>query len=907
MKSDYCAYPPQLADDVEITEQRDGDRMAFIAGSVVVGRYILLREAERRVLSLLEDCLTPASLCEEFTLRHGSKLQPATLAKFLTKLDEVGILAGERAEGRQPPEQRLGAQFYTRFKLFNPDPLFTRLVARLRWIWTTQFFAGSLLLMLATAALALLNSDEVVSYGGYTLREHYVAILIAGLIVGVTHEFAHGLTCKAFGGRATEVGGLLIYYFLPALYCNVSGIHLIPKRGQRLCVIAAGVYWQLMVGTVALLAWFALAPYTLPADVAFIFFCGSLLDVAFNGNPLIKLDGYYFLSQWLRLPNLMDRSRAYWRGLFRWIVFGEGNEDAARFSRRERAIFAAFGLASFCYTTALIVFIVVFVGNYLIDWFHVGGLLGAGGIAIFYARRPLRQFIAALVKSWGIPTMREGVNTERHALPHGRATARENTERHTLPHGRATATEMEGKVANNEQTTMAKGNNGVGDQQAQSVERKTSQWRRRLVPITFALLVVVVLCLPWNASVGAYGSLVAIPEREAIIRAPESATLIELAVNPGDLAVSGAVVGRMGNLELEEQLVEAQAELAHANADYDRLLGEMRVRGESVARNELLLSQRRNDYDEISSERRQIEERLRAEPAAVKYLLASVAPASKPAADNPQSAAHYPAAFAVLQSDVDLRRARLDEAGLRLDRARKLHAQGIMARSELEAAETQASTLAIELSAARDRLEAALVEHRRKRASVGAEMQLARSDAAAASLQVEKLSGELRTMREIIRTLEDRRDLLLRKRARFELVTPRAGVVFGEDLLRSAGQHFQKGAEILRVADTRKLLARIQVSEREIGDLRLGHPARLKVRAYPDHTFRGEISKIGGESELDQNQQDTYRVELVIENADGVLRPGMTAYARIVFDRQMAGRILLRKIKQALRPELWML
>jgi hypothetical protein len=33
----------------------------------------------------------------------------------------------------------------------------------------------------------------------------------------------------------------------------------------------------------------------------------------------------------------------------------------------------------------------------------------------------------------------------------------------------------------------------------------------------------------------------------------------------------------------------------------------------------------------------------------------------------------------------------------------------------------------------------------------------------------------------------------------------------------------------------------------------------------------------------------------------------MTVYARIVFDRQMAGRILLRKIKQALRPELWML
>jgi len=41
MKTDYCAYPPQIAPDVEIGEQRDGDRPAFIIGSsstAIVGR-----------------------------------------------------------------------------------------------------------------------------------------------------------------------------------------------------------------------------------------------------------------------------------------------------------------------------------------------------------------------------------------------------------------------------------------------------------------------------------------------------------------------------------------------------------------------------------------------------------------------------------------------------------------------------------------------------------------------------------------------------------------------------------------------------------------------------------------------------------------------------------------------------
>lgn len=46
MKTDYRAYPPRIAVDVEIGEQREGDRPAFIVGSSSVGRYLLLRTKE---------------------------------------------------------------------------------------------------------------------------------------------------------------------------------------------------------------------------------------------------------------------------------------------------------------------------------------------------------------------------------------------------------------------------------------------------------------------------------------------------------------------------------------------------------------------------------------------------------------------------------------------------------------------------------------------------------------------------------------------------------------------------------------------------------------------------------------------------------------------------------------------
>jgi hypothetical protein len=357
-----------------------------------------------------------------------------------------------------------------------------------------------------------------------------------------------------------------------------------------------------------------------------------------------------------------------------------------------------------------------------------------------------------------------------------------------------------------------------------------------------------------------------------------------------------------------------------------------------AARAEVQWRQRQQDYDELTAEQKQIQ--MKSHGTIVEQLHPAIdrdrgvlphpgplslgdgesLPASsestsafiseenpRPGTKGHEVRTNYPAAIAVLEADVDVREARLAEANRQLERERQLSAQGIVPRHELESAETRSATFTIELSAARQRLEAALIDHRRKHTSAATDMLLARSDLKAEQVQIEKLDGELRATRSLIEALEQRLDLLQRRQAQFELVTPRAGAVFGEELPRQVGQSFPKGAEICRVAETHQLLVRIQVPEAEIGDVRVGHPVRLKARAFPDQLFRGVVSKIGGESEPDAHARKTYRVELTIENRAGLLRPGMTAFARIDFDRQMIGRILLHKLKQALRPELWML
>ena len=242
-------------------------------------------------------------------------------------------------------------------------------------------------------------------------------------------------------------------------------------------------------------------------------------------------------------------------------------------------------------------------------------------------------------------------------------------------------------------------------------KRKT--WRRRLVWLAFGLLLTAVLCTPWNASVGSYGTLVAIPELETVVRAAEAATLIELRAQPGDVVTSGSLIGRMGNLELEEQIVQAQSDLARSNADYERLLGELRVREEAAARAELQLNRRRHEFDEINSEKEKINERLTA--GAIRSVRLVSVTSSKTGSSGPSySVSSYPAALAVLQADVEMLEVQLQEATARADRTRGLFNRGVLPRSETELAETRAASLSLERVGAHERLEAALVEHGRK-------------------------------------------------------------------------------------------------------------------------------------------------------------------------------------------------
>jgi hypothetical protein len=178
------------------------------------------------------------------------------------------------------------------------------------------------------------------------------------------HEFAHALTCKYYGGQVREMGFLLLYFQL-CFYSNLSDSWMFKRKSHRLAVIWAGLFLQLALFALAVFGWRVTVIGTginqffwLTANVCFV-------TLLFNFNPLIKLDGYYFLSEWVNIPNLRSKSFDHLKHTIkRWLGVETKQPDA---TSRQRRIYMFYTLFAGAYSIFLIIFMAVIVYRFLVD------------------------------------------------------------------------------------------------------------------------------------------------------------------------------------------------------------------------------------------------------------------------------------------------------------------------------------------------------------------------------------------------------------------------------------------------------------------------------------------------------------------------------------------------------------
>lgn len=132
-----------------------------------------------------------------------------------------------------------------------------------------------------------------------------------------------------------------------------------------------------------------------------------------------------------------------------------------------------------------------------------------------------------------------------------------------------------------------------------------------------------------------------------------------------------------------------------------------------------------------------------------------------------------------------------------------------------------------------------------------------------------------------------------------DIVSPVNGTVVSRNVTigQTVAASFQTPTLFLIATDMTSMQVDTNVSESDIGGLRVGQKASFHVESFPDHPFDATVVQVRQAPQTVQNVV-TYDVVLGVDNKQLLLKPGMTATAKITVD---ARQKVLRVPDQALR------
>ena len=775
------------------------------------GRFFRLRELEYFVAQRLDGSRSLDVVAQDVAARFGARPAAAVLEKFVDRLRRLGLLREETTEEPRTPRRRAkfrGSLLYLRLTAFNPDRLLNRLTGKVRFCFTKIFLLASAALIAAGVVIALANGDEMGrDLAGLYRVETMLLAWLTIFAVTAAHEFAHALTCKHFGGEVREMGLLLIYFQL-AFYCNVSDAWLFPQKARRLWVTFSGPYFELVLWAAAVITWRMTEPTTVLNAVALVVVVTSGIKLFFNLMPLIKLDGYYLLSDYLEIPNLRARAFGYLRDRVRRLCTSVPYETQ-RVTRRERVIYVTYGILAGAYSVLLLGYIAVMVGSFLVERYQGTGAVAYAGLLFLAFRRPLST---AFMKA---PAL-----VDRNHF-------------------------------------------------------RMSSYKRPAIMLGFLFIVSAAL-IAGEMELRVAGEFKVLPIHNADVRAAVDGIIADIYVSEGDIVSRGARIARLSDRDVRAELRKTEAEITEKLAKL-RLL-QVGPRREEIA---LLQEAVATAQTRLEHVRKRYAEAQRVQAEQISRLEVTVAKA----------------------------RERLEYAQRFLGMFKDLRTKELVAIKQVMEAEETAAVRAQELHESRAELQIALADDlaEPRKALAVAEKEAKEAEARLTLLLAGSRSEDIEAAEAEIARLRSQRGHLLEQLELLSVVSPNSGVVTTPKPREKIGQHVKKGDLIVEVHEVKTITAEIAVSEKEIGDVKVGQPVVLKARAYPELTFTGTVTSIAPAAlkEEQAGKERIVRVMTETDNREFLLKPEMTGNAKVSCGSRRLIDLLTRRLARYVRVEFW--
>ena len=410
---------PRLDPDLIVREDiLDGEP---VFGVLQRGRanYFRFQPAQWTLAQLFDGVRSFDEISALYTAETGTYVAPEDVRFFAENMEENDFWYRTPQEKNLALSEKLMAQRGRRsqrkskiniahitFSAWDPDRYLTWLDRCIgRFIYSRWSVFAAVLLFLFEAAVFIakwkLLGPDIKLYYTFTNKtvmdivEFWVLLLALGFI----HESAHGLTCKHYGGEVHSMG-LMFLYLTPAFYVDVTETWISATKVQRLATIIAGIWIEMVVCGLAMLVWTNTQPGPWVHDFTYkIILITGVAVIVMNLNPLIKLDGYYFFTEFIGIPDLKERSTAFVSAWCQSRILRLPIETPVVHKKRI-PLFVLYALVSGAYSYLLLFIVVRFSYNIAAHWLAEFAVIPAGVLAFVLFRSRLRSLRDLAVRTW---------------------------------------------------------------------------------------------------------------------------------------------------------------------------------------------------------------------------------------------------------------------------------------------------------------------------------------------------------------------------------------------------------------------------------------------------------------------------------------------------------------------------
>jgi putative peptide zinc metalloprotease protein len=376
-----AALRPRVRAHARLHRHRYRDRLWYVLEDAASGRSHRLSDAAYQFVGLMDGQRTTHEIWELACERLGDDGPTQDEAIRLLGLlhaadvlicdmppDSVELLARRQRRAARSGWRRLANPLAQRVPLWDPDPLLVRALPFVRPFFTR---AGAALWCVVVGVALLVGAMHAEALAAGATRDllepdRLLRMALAWVAIKAFHEFGHAFAVRTWGGEVHEVGVVFLVFF-PVPYVDASAASAIPDKRKRMAVGGAGIAIELFVTALALFAWVLLEPGGGRSFCYDVIWIGGVSTLFFNGNPLLRYDGYFVLADAIEIPNLDARSRQYLAYLAQRHLLGLADVRTPVSAPGEAPWLVGYGVAAFFYRLAVGLGIALFLaGRFLI-------------------------------------------------------------------------------------------------------------------------------------------------------------------------------------------------------------------------------------------------------------------------------------------------------------------------------------------------------------------------------------------------------------------------------------------------------------------------------------------------------------------------------------------------------------